>query len=243
MPDIAPPDPAGQVDLGAPQFASHKWVEPIVIVSIMLFSCYINRRPGYPITPQSQGQSLGLLDQDHDPEHDTLEPFDEERDLSEKHLPKQRQCFGLHFTTPNTSRFANYRHSRFLQKFPFLIEMFYWAFNYCIYVSAKGLGELIFSTDGIWELAEAHGIQVLKIEHDSPVSFLFPPKEIYVQQFFMNGRQAMLSFLNRNYSWVHIPATISFLTWYYYAAPTHAHFAAVRRMMTLTNTLDRKSVV
>lgn len=189
-----------------------------VIVSIMVFSCYINRRPGYSIRPQSQ--SLGLLDQDK------LEPFDE-RDLSDsnddqdpspssfddltkasKHAPKKRQCCGIIFETPNSSRFANHRHSRFVQKFPFLVEMFYWAFNYSIYVSAKGLGELIFSTDGVWELAEKHGKSVLAFEQESPFSFLFPPREVFVQQWFMNGRQAMLSFLNRNYSWVHIPATI-----------------------------------
>ena len=189
-----------------------------IIVGIMLFSCYINRRPGYPIQPPSQSQ--GLLDQDKP------EPYDE-RDLSDSsddqdpssfaiddvaktssHPPKKRQCCGVVFQTPNSSRFANNLHSRFVQKFPFLIEMFYWAFNYSIYVSAKGLGELIFSTDGIWELAEKHGIAVLNFEHESPLSFLFPPREVFVQQFFMNGRQAMLSFLNRNYSWVHIPATI-----------------------------------
>lgn len=31
---------------------------------------------------------------------------------------------------------------------------------------------------------------------------------------------------------------ISFLAWYYYAAPTHAQFAAARRMMTLTNLMS-----
>ncbi|EPE06627.1 integral membrane protein [Ophiostoma piceae UAMH 11346] len=216
----APVPPSSNQDLGQPQFASHKWVEPI---------------------PQPESQSLGLLDQDK------LEPFDEHElsdsssdDLTKasKYPPKKRQCCGVVFKTPNSSRFANHRHSRFIQKFPFLLEMFYWAFNYTIYVSAKGLGELIFSTDGMWELAEKHGIAVLTFEHESPFSFLFPPREVAFQQFFLNGRQAMLSFLNRNYSWVHIPATISFLTWYYYAAPTHAHFAAVRRMMTLTNILS-----
>lgn len=33
------------------------------------------------------------------------------------------------------------------------------------------------------------------------------------------------------------PGVFSFLAWYYYAAPTHAHFTSARRMMTLTNFL------
>ncbi|CAM1505634.1 Fc.00g112710.m01.CDS01 [Cosmosporella sp. VM-42] len=251
MPVVTAADPASvatdQADWGQPQFASHSWVEPIAIIGIMVFSCYMNRRPGYSIKPQSQ--NLGLLDQTK------LEPFDE-RDLSDssddrdpsspffddlstsKHPPKKRRCCGVAFETPNSTRFANNLHSRFIQKFPFLVELFYWALNYSFYLSAKATAELIFSTDGMWELAEKHGSSVLYFEHESFFSFLFPLREVGVQQFFMTGHQGMLTFLNRTYSLVHIPATISFLSWYYYAAPTHAHFAAIRRMMTLTNLLS-----
>jgi len=52
---------------------------------------------------------------------------------------------------------------------------------------------------------------------------------------FSGEHQDLLTILNRAYSMIHIPATVSFLAWYYYAAPTHSHFAAARRMMTLTN--------
>jgi len=133
------------------------------------------------------------------------------------------------------SRYANYWHSRFIQKFPFLVEMLYWAITFAFYVSLKSLSELIFATEGVWKTAEDHGIAVLAFEHQSFFSFLFPLREVDVQLFFRNRHQDMLTLLNRAYSLVHIPATVSFLAWYYYAAPTHEQFAAARRMMTITN--------
>lgn len=48
--------------------------------------------------------------------------------------PKARTVLGC-FTiqTPNSSRFAGHFHSRILQKFPFLIEMFYWVLTFLFY--------------------------------------------------------------------------------------------------------------
>lgn len=53
----------------------------------------------------------------------------------------------------------------------------------------------------------------------------------------MHGHQDELSALNRIYSLIHIPGTVGFIAWYYYAAPSHPTFATVRRTMTLTNFL------
>ncbi|KAJ9143684.1 Glucanase [Pleurostoma richardsiae] len=237
-----------QPDLGKPQFASHAAVEPFVIVGIMIASCYVNRRRGYPISPSKQDQ--GLLGQpkleetwdERAPADDTSSDEQELLALSSTssasttpHPSKKRNLCGMVVYTPNSSRYANYWHSRFIQKFPFLVEMFYWAVNLLFYVSVKSFSELIFATDGVWKTAENHGIAVLELEHNSPVSFLFPLREVDVQMFFRTGHQDMLTLLNRAYSLIHIPVTVSFLAWYYYAAPTHSQFAAVRRMMSLTN--------
>lgn len=233
-------------NLGEPQFAYHAVFEPIMIVGIMVGSCYVNRLRNYPIISRDQSNQglLGL---------DKIEPRDEDDLLSDdsddqqpfkhfpgsstssRHAPKKRNCCGTVIRTPNSSRYANYPHSRFIQKFPFLVEMFYWAVNLLFYVGVKNGSELIFATDGVWQTAEKHGIAVLDLEHKSMFRFLFPLREVDVQQFFRLDHQTMLTILNRAYSLIHIPVTVSFLAWYYYAAPTHAQFASARRMMSLTN--------
>src|SRR5258708_2607244 len=48
-------------------------------------------------------------------------------------IPKTRRICCCIIHTPNTSRFRDNIHSRILQKFPFLIEMFYWVINYAFY--------------------------------------------------------------------------------------------------------------
>ncbi|EOO04069.1 putative integral membrane protein [Phaeoacremonium minimum UCRPA7] len=218
-----------------------------MIVGIMIASCYINRLRGYSIIP-SRKQDEGLLGHDKlglEDEEALLADADDEQEASPaalstatattSHPSKKRSCCGMVVHTPNSSRYANYWHSRFIQKFPFLVEMFYWAVNLLFYVSVKQASELIFATDGVWQTAENHGVAVLALEHESPFSFLFPVREVDVQHFFRNGHQGMLTVLNRAYSLIHIPVTVSFLAWYYYAAPTFEQFAAARRMMTFTN--------
>lgn len=234
-------------DVGQPQFAYHAVVEPFMIVGIMIASCYFNRLRGYSISPSKQDEGLlgnaKLEPRDQDDLFDDEDSFDEATPsltpaaaaTTETHPPKKRSCCGTIVHTPNSSRYANYPHSRFIQKFPFLVEMFYWAINLLFYVSIKGISGLIFSTDGVWKMAEGHGIAILNFEQNGPLSFLFPMREVAVQTFFREGHQTMLTILNRAYSLIHIPVTVSFLAWYYYAAPTHAQFASARRMMSLTN--------
>ncbi|KAH6962551.1 PAP2 superfamily-domain-containing protein [Ilyonectria sp. MPI-CAGE-AT-0026] len=246
---MAEPAQPAQPGLGQAQFTHHASVEPVIIVGIMIFSCYVNRLRGYPLAPQPD-QDQGLLG------HTKLEPrdedslddgFDDDHDRPSPLLgsaantarpSKKRSCCGTVVTTPDTSRFANYWHSRFIQKFPFLVEMFYWVVNLLFYVGIKQVSELIFATDGVWKTAENHGIAVLWFEHESPFRFFFPLREVDVQMWFRTDHQTLLTILNRAYSLIHIPVTVSFLAWYYYAAPTSDQFAAARRMMSLTNLLS-----
>ncbi|KAF7550250.1 hypothetical protein G7Z17_g5862 [Cylindrodendrum hubeiense] len=233
-------------ELGEPQFALHAVVEPIFIVGIMIGSCYVNRLRGYSIRPP-KNQDQGLLGrskrESRDDEDSSDEAYDGQVSLSllpdssatTKRPTKKRNCCGAVLDMPDTSRYANYWHSRFIQKFPFLVEMFYWVVNLLFYVGIKQISELIFATEGVWKTAEKHGIAVLWFEQDGPFSFLFPLREVDVQMFFRTDHQTMLTILNRAYSMIHIPVTVSFLAWYYYAAPTHEQFASARRMMQLTN--------
>ncbi len=124
-----------------------------------------------------------------------------------KHLSKRRRCCGIAVLTPNTSRFSNHLHSRILQKFPFLIEMFYWIITYLFYRMTKTLSKKLF-TNTVWEVAQNNGLAVLEIEQFSWLSFLFPYQEHDVQQWFMQGHSTALTSLNRVYALIHVPATV-----------------------------------
>lgn len=146
------------------------------------------------------GSSDDLLLHDHSSE-------DDDYPTSSKYQPKRRSCCGCVIYTPNSSRFASHVHSRILQKFPFLIEMFYWIITYLFYRLTKVMSQMIF-TRKVIDVAQAHGITVLEFEQYSLLSFLFPLKEHDVQHWFMEGHQTALTFLNRAYALIHIPGTV-----------------------------------
>jgi len=129
-----------------------------------------------------------------------------------KNPPKRRKCCWVVIYTPNTSRFVEHYHSRLLQKFPFLIEMFYWIITYAFYRCTRVLSEAIFSGRGIWEVAQEHGLAILEFEQYSWLSFLWPVKEVSVQRWFMHGHQTLLTVLNRSYALIHIPGTVGWAT-------------------------------
>jgi hypothetical protein len=143
-----------------------------------------------------------LLLSGSDDEDDAEEAFS-----SLKYRPKRRKCCGLVVNTPNTSQFSNHLHSRILQKFPFLIEMFYWIITYLFYRMTKVLSQQIFS-ETIWKVSEDHGLAVLQFEQFSWLNFLFPWTEHDMQQWFMHGHQTALTILNRAYALMHIPGTV-----------------------------------
>ena len=222
----------------------------------------LTRRRGYKIFNGSRrGYHNSLLDSpdagyssDNLSWHGLLKEEDENEHTTPcKYPSKIRKCGGITIRTPNSSRFAKYYHSRMLQKFPFLIEMFYWIITFGFYRLTKIVSQDIFAETGIWEVSQGHGLDILRLEHHSRLSFLFPITEYSVQQWFMSEHQTALTILNRFYALLHIPGTVgsgslrkyyvyritadfsSFIAWYYYAAPSPEKFATVRRTLTLTN--------
>lgn len=127
-----------------------------------------------------------------------------------KHLPKRRRCCGFAVYTPNSSRFSDHIHSRILQKFPFLVEMFYWIITYQFYRMTKIVSQMIFDKS-IIDVSQAHGLALLEFQQFSWASFLFPIKEHDVQLWFLNGHQTALTLLNRFYALVHIPGTVGYV--------------------------------
>lgn len=126
---------------------------------------------------------------------------------SSKRPKKRRRCCGIDFYTFNTSRFAEHIHSRILQRFPFMIEMFYWIITYFFYRMTKVISQRIF-TEEIWQIAEDHGLQILEFEEFGPLRFVFSWREHNVQNWFMSAHQTALTTLNRVYALIHIPGTV-----------------------------------
>ncbi|KAF2260701.1 hypothetical protein CC78DRAFT_584478 [Lojkania enalia] len=218
------------------------WVEPIVVASILFVAMYMTRRRNFRILGKSTYQN-GLLDSvDSTASSDSLLDYDSDGEggyedifSTTKHVPKKRNCWGVIIPMPNTSRFKNNIHSRILQRFPFLIEMFYWIINYAFYRFTAIASQRLYAGTGIWNAAQDHGIAVLEAEEFGWLSFLFPIRELDVQRWFMNGHQDALTILNKAYALIHIPGTVGFICWYYYVAPSFKTFATARRTMTLTN--------
>ena len=153
----------------------------------------------------SSNSTEDLLWYDPDNDDDLQDPLS-----AAKHGSKRRKFCGFVISTPNSSRFSNHIHSRILQKFPFLIEMFYWIITYLFYRLTKVTSQMIF-TKSIIEVAQAHGLAILEFEQYSWASFLFPIKEHSVQHWFMEGHQDALTLLNRAYALIHIPGTVGFV--------------------------------
>lgn len=190
-----------------------------IIFAILLASMILTRRRGYKIfngsrrgyhnslldSPDAGNFSdnllwRGLLKEEDDDENEHTAPC--------KYPSKIRKCGGITIRTPNSSRFTEYYHSRMLQKFPFLIEMFYWIITFGFYRLTKIVSQDIFAETGIWEVSQGHGLDMLWLEHHSWLSFLFPVTEYSVQQWFMSEHQTALTILNRFYALLHIPGTV-----------------------------------
>jgi hypothetical protein len=171
----------------------------------MIGSLIINRRKNFSILRGDLNARSG-----------TLSPTNEGRPMlpdDEGHATarlQKRTCLGKDFDMPDSSAFANHLHSRILQKFPFLVEMFYWALNYAAYSFTKAIAASLYATkDGVTELAQEHGISILNFEHHSMFSIFFPISEVDFQTFFTTGHPIILTFFNRIYSLVHIPGTVT----------------------------------
>ncbi|KAF2773001.1 hypothetical protein EJ03DRAFT_151236 [Teratosphaeria nubilosa] len=232
----------GTPDLGRPQSAARVWFEPLLIVCLMLSSLYFNRRRSYRIVGRGRERGhdgtttqnlLRLPGEDYDSDGES----GYYRSRSPSPMKSNQSCCGISIEVPDSSRFGNHFHSRILQKFPFLIEMFYWALNYVAYSLTKKVAAAVYGRGGnqVTAMAQENGISILTLEHNTWLSIFFPIHEVELQSFFLNNHKSFITFFNQIYSLVHIPGTVAFLSWYYWAAPNHETFAIARRTMTLGN--------
>lgn len=207
------------------QWVLPSWGEPMIVFTILWTSMFLTRRKNFNIfgsnhayralplnttdfDSDSARSSDELLYYDNDLENDAQDTV-----VSTKHLRKRRDlCCGLRLYTPNSSRFANHFHSRIMQKFPFLMEMFYWIVTYGFYRMTKITSKAVFDGEKIWDVAQRHAQMILWFEHDSWFSWFFPVSELDVQHWFLNGHSDALTFLNRAYALIHIPGTVGYVS-------------------------------
>lgn len=127
--------------------------------------------------------------------------------LSEMHS-KSETVFGISIKMRDSSRWAHHVHSRILQKFPFLVEMFYWSMNYLFYSVTKATAQWLSPAQiGVVQVARDHAIDILDFEHQT-ASWIFPINEVDFQAFFVQSHPSILTLFNRIYSLIHIPGTV-----------------------------------
>lgn len=119
------------------------FMEPLVIVTLLFGGTWVNRNTEYRLfgrrriyrhAPRSLSPAVSSSS-----ESGHSSPSSSVSLLAKvEEVPKWRKR-GIHFlglrtevTSPNTKRFQDYFLSRLLQKFPFLVEAWYWALIYWV---------------------------------------------------------------------------------------------------------------
>ncbi|POS75967.1 integral membrane protein [Diaporthe helianthi] len=228
-------------------FRMPDWVEAFLIVTILFTSMFLTRTKNYSIFASSNQNYSQLTASPASGSPRTSIDSDPNATYRTDYPNKTRRVFGTWTVrTPNSSRFARHIHSRILQKFPFLVEMFYWVLQFFFYRLTANMAAAYYGgSDNLWEKAQNHGIALLELETAmfgrNSLTGTTRWIEWNVQQWFLTGARAgdfrgiFLTILNRSYSLIHIPGTVGFIAFYYYVSPTFTRFATVRRTMTLLN--------
>ncbi|KAJ5816933.1 hypothetical protein N7447_009166 [Penicillium robsamsonii] len=124
---------------------------------------------------------------------------------------RQVGLLGLTFevSSPNTIVFQDRLLSRLLRKFPFLVECWYWALVYWTYQLGRAFTAVTLKDDTV-DVARRHALQLIVIEERLGMFW-----ETLIQRHYLR-RPLVMSWINRIYSFIHIPGTIAFLVWLYY---------------------------
>ncbi|RFU81215.1 hypothetical protein TARUN_962 [Trichoderma arundinaceum] len=208
------------------------FLEPLVVVTLLFGGAWFNRNKDYDFWKGSQGwagnstshkrrDDIGIKRGSTDaiiPTSPTLSSGSSSPTLSANdEMPwsltsrrRKIQFFGYKkiVTTPNTLVFKDRFLSRVLQKFPFLAEAWYWALIYW----------------GTVHVARKHALRLIHLEQRLGVFW-----EVSFQQWFLE-RPTLLHWINRVYSFIHIPGTIFFLVALFYLTTTRKRRAMTGRV-------------
>ncbi|KAF2233380.1 hypothetical protein EV356DRAFT_524526 [Viridothelium virens] len=210
------------------------FIEPLVVVTLLFGGTYINRDSSYRISSRGSWgwdrEKIGAGKRDDSPSklESALYSPASDKGLLSPHSPRAASPLGdpkwrtrevalvgfrRRVTTPNTRVFRDRFLSRLLRKFPFLVEAWYWALIYWVYQLGRAFTAVTI-VEGTVHVARKHAIQLIHLEKQLHLFFELP-----IQRFFLQ-RPFLLLWINRTYSFIHIPGTILFLVWLYYYTTT-----------------------
>ncbi|KAK8219977.1 hypothetical protein M8818_000393 [Zalaria obscura] len=109
----------------------------------------------------------------------------------------------------DTKQFEDRMLSRLLRRFPFLVEVWYWALIYWVYQLGRAFTAVTI-VQGTVHSARRHAVQLIHLEQRLHIFW-----ELSIQQFFLQY-PLLMHWINRIYSFIHIPGTILFLIGLYY---------------------------
>lgn len=218
--------------------------EPLVVVTLLFGGTWFNRNTGRDDTYDNMGWTEDDLDHGESkrsdergsPSHSgNLTPVSESALLTgastlsaNEEPPKRLRKIKLfkyqrNITTPNTRVFKDRILSRLLRKFPFLVEAWYWALIYWVYQVGRAFTALTLN-EGTVDVARRHALQLIHIEQSLNIFI-----EVPVQQYFLQYPTVM-HWINRIYSFIHIPGTILFLVILYFLTTTRRRRAISAKM-------------
>ncbi|KAG9242611.1 integral membrane protein [Calycina marina] len=153
--------------------------EPLVVVTLLLDGTYINQ--------DSNPELRRRLRESRDMSWNT------DTEESRKSLLGNIKASRDTIYTPNYKRFKEYFLSRLLQKFPPLVECWYW-----------GAAIAVWIVEGAIHSARQHALQVITA----------------VNQQFLMKHQFLMTWINRTYSFIHTPGPIAFTVSLFYYTNT-----------------------
>ncbi|KAL1616781.1 hypothetical protein SLS54_008173 [Diplodia seriata] len=208
------------------------FIEPLVVVSLLFGGTWLNRNSDYRLFASSRPHRRSSHVRSGSPdsiESGLASPTDADGLLSPRASspsllsaatePKWRKRelralgFRTSVTAPNTRVFQDRFLSRLLQKFPFLVEAWYWALIYWVYQLGRAFTALTLVEDTV-NVARKHALQIIHLEQKLHIFWELP-----VQRFFLQY-PTLMTWINRIYSFIHIPGTILFLVGLYYFTTT-----------------------
>ncbi|KAJ0148440.1 hypothetical protein CTA2_675 [Colletotrichum tanaceti] len=209
--------------------------EPLVVITLLFGGTWFNRSTGGNTHDSLGWRGPDIDDVEHkrsderrsgnstpDSEDSLLSlggAFSSSSALSPHEEPPRRtrriNFFGYQrlVTTPNTRAHKDRLLSRVLRKFPFLVEAWYWALIYWVYQVGRAITALTLN-EGTVDVARKHALQLIHLEQRLHIFV-----EVPVQQYFLRLPTAM-HWINRIYSFIHIPGTILFLVILYFVTTT-----------------------
>ncbi|KAK1837701.1 integral membrane protein [Colletotrichum chrysophilum] len=219
--------------------------EPLVVITLLFGGTWFNRKTGHNNAYDNPGwRGSGLEDGEHkrtderrfgsstpDSEESLLSvgAWSSSSTLASQEEPPGRLRWAKFFgyqrlvSTPNTRVFKDRLLSRVLRKFPFLVEAWYWALIYWVYQVGRAFTALTLN-EGAVDVARKHALQLIHLEQRLHIFI-----EVPVQQYFLQ-MPTVMHWINRIYSFIHIPGTILFLVILYFFTTTRRRGAVSAKL-------------